>query len=381
MEKNITGNRTKDIPFSDLRIQALQIRAEVDKAIERVLNRSRYILGQELEAFEDEFARYCGSAYAIGVGSGTEALHLSLVTAGINPGDEVITVPNTAIPTVSAISFAGAVPRLVDIDPETYTMDIAKLKLSITEKTKAIIPVHLYGQCVDMDPILDLAKRNNIIVIEDACQAHGALYKGRKAGSFGDMGCFSFYPSKNLGAFGDGGMVVTSKPDFAKKIKLLRNYGQMKRDHHQIKGFNSRLDEIQAAILRVKLKYLDAGNEIRRNKADCYLSLLKDLAGIVTFPEAIYARHVYHLFVIRCAQRDKLQSFLAKEGVGTLIHYPIPVHLQNSYHDLGYKKGDFPVSESCAETILSLPMYPEIANEDIHRIVETMKQYLKESSV
>lgn len=380
MEKNITGNRMINIPFGDLKVQYLQIQDDIDNAIRRVLDRGWYILGEEGAAFENEFAEYCGSAYAVGVGSGTEALHLSLVAAGIGPGDEVITVPNTAVPTLSAISFAGAVPKLVDIDPNTYTMDVAKLKSSVNEKTKVILPVHLYGQCVDMDPIIEIAKQHNLIVIEDACQAHGALYKGRKAGSIGDMGCFSFYPSKNLGAFGDGGMVVTSNSEFAKKIKLLRNYGQIKRYHHQSKGFNSRLDEIQAAILRVKLKYLDAWNEIRKNKARLYLSLLNNIDGIITPQEAIYGRHVYHLFVIRCVQRNNLQAFLAEKGVGTLIHYPIPVHLQNSYSDLGYKKGDFTISENCAESILSLPLYPEIDNENIHVVVNAIGEFLLGSS-
>ncbi|OGC04151.1 erythromycin biosynthesis sensory transduction protein eryC1 [candidate division WOR-1 bacterium RIFOXYA12_FULL_43_27] len=377
MEKNITGNRTKNIPFGDLRAQYLQIQQEVDDAVQRVLKRGWYILGEELAVFEKEFAEYCESLYAIGVGSGTEALHLSLVAAGINPGDEVITVPNTAVPTVSAISFAGAVPRFVDIDPNTYTMDPQKLESAITSKTKAIIPVHLYGQCTDMDPILDIAKRHGLIVIEDACQAHGALYKGKKAGSIGEMGCFSFYPSKNLGALGDGGMVVTSNLELAEKVKLLRNYGQIKRYHHKIKGYNSRLDEIQAAILRVKLKYLDAWNELRRNKAGLYDFLIKDMDGIITPTEAIYAKHVYHLFVVRYVQRDKLQTFLTEKGVETLIHYPIPVHLQESYQGLGYTKGSFPVAEDYANKILSLPIYPELSDRDMVCVVEEIKAFAK----
>jgi len=375
-EKKSTGNKSGNISFGNLKIQYLQIQDEIDDAINCVLAKGRFILGEELSAFETEFSKYCGCAFGIGVGSGTEALHLSLLAAGIKSGDEVITVPNTAVPTVSAISFAGAIPKFVDIDLKTYTMDVSRLESAISKKTKAIIPVHLYGQCADMEPILKIAKQNGIVVIEDACQAHGAMYKDKKAGCLGDLGCFSFYPSKNLGAYGDGGMVVTSNPEYSEKIKLLRNYGQVNRYKHKIKGYNSRLDEIQAVILRVKLKYLDKWNKARREKAHLYAALLGKINGITLPSEAQYSKHVYHLFVIRCSQRDSLQAFLAERGIETMIHYPIPVHFQDSYQDLGYKKGDFMISELSAGSILSLPIYPEFPEENISIIAETIGEYI-----
>ena len=375
MENNITGAEGIKIPFGDVKVQYNLIKEEIDDAINRVFERGWFILGEELAVFEKEFAKYCNCLYGIGVGSGTEALHLALLALSVNSGDEVITVSNTAVPTISAISLAGAIPKFVDINPETYTMDVTKVESVITKKTKAIIPVHLYGQCVDMDPILNIAKKYNLVVIEDACQAHGALYKGKKAGSIGDVGCFSFYPSKNLGAFGDGGMVITNNAYIDERLRLLRNYGQEKRYYHKIKGVNSRLDEIQAAILTVKLKYLDRWNRLRVEKSNLYKNLLKDIVSIITPIEAKYAKHVYHLFVIRCWQRDKLQEFLLKQGVSALIHYPVPVHLQESYKDLGYRCGDFPITEIYAETILSLPMYPELDYESIRYIVDKIKKY------
>lgn len=375
MGNNITGAEGIKIPFGDVKVQYNLIKEEIDDAINRVFERGWFILGEELEVFEKEFAKYCNCLYGIGVGSGTEALHLALLALSVTSGDEVITVPNTAVPTISAISLAGAIPKFVDINPETYTMDVTKVESVITKKTKAIIPVHLYGQCADMDAILDIAKSYNLVVIEDACQAHGALYKGKKAGSIGDVGCFSFYPSKNLGAFGDGGMVVTNNAYIAERLRLLRNYGQEKRYHHKIKGINSRLDEIQAAILTVKLKYLDEWNMKRRKKADLYKNLLKGTPSILLPIEASYCKHVYHLLVIRCKQRNELQEFLLKSGIGTLIHYPVPVHLQESYKDLGYRCGDFPITEIYAEIILSLPMYPELDYESIRYIVDKIKKY------
>lgn len=374
-ENNITGTEIKKVPFGDLKVQHTLIKEEIDEAIHRVIERGWFILGEEVESFEKEFAEYCGCTYGIGVGSGTEAIHLSLLALSVKPGDEVITVPNTAVPTISAVSFAGAVPRFVDVNPETYTIDVAKIGALITKKTKAIIPVHLYGQCADMDPILDIAKQYNLAIIEDACQAHGSLYKGRKSGSLGDVGCFSFYPSKNLGALGDGGIVITNDAKIAERLYLLRNYGQERRYYHKIKGFNSRLDEIQAAILRLKLKHLDVWNTIRREKARLYISLLKDTSSVITPNEAHYSKHVYHLFVIRCKQRDTLREFLLKYGVGTLIHYPIPVHLQDSYKDLGYRRGDFPITENYAEAILSLPMYPEINDSEIEYIAVKIREF------
>jgi dTDP-4-amino-4,6-dideoxygalactose transaminase len=375
MEKIITGTENMKIPFGDLKPQYSHLKKEIDGAVRQVIERGWFILGEEVAAFEKEFSFYCGSSFGVGVGSGTEALHLSLIALSVGHGDEVITVPNTAVPTVSAISFAGAVPKFVDINPDTYTIDVTKIESAITEKTKAIIPVHLYGQCADMDAILDISKKYNLAVIEDACQAHGATYKGKKAGSMGDAGCFSFYPSKNLGAFGDGGIVVTNDAAIAERLKLLRNYGQEKRYFHRIKGFNSRLDEIQAAILRVKLKCLDQWNTTRMGKAALYKRLLRDVSNIITPIEAPYSSHVYHLFVIRCEERNNLQGFLSEKGIGTLIHYPRPIHLQESYKDLRCEKGDLPVAEHCAETILSLPLYPEIKDSEIEFIVAAIKDF------
>lgn len=374
MEKIITGNRQIKIPFGDLTAQYLKIKRELDEVIQKVVSEGRFILGKEVEMFEKEFAVYCNSSYAIGVGSGTEAIHLALVAIGIKPGDEVITVPNTAVPTISAVSFAGAIPKFVDIDEKTYTIDINKIEDAITIKTKAIIPVHLYGQCADMDNILRIARKYNLIVIEDTCQAHGALYKGRKAGSIGDVGCFSFYPTKNLGAMGDGGIIVTSDESIAGCLFMLRNYGQTKRYYHKIKGFNSRLDELQAAILRVKLKYLDGWNTLRRNIAESYK---KNICNkLISAPvEADFSYHAYHLFVIKCSKRNILQKYLLENGIETLIHYPVPVHMQEAYSDLGYSRGNFPVAESYADEILSLPLYPYIPEENLSYIVQVINQF------
>jgi dTDP-4-amino-4,6-dideoxygalactose transaminase len=278
----------------------------------------------------------------------------------------------TAVPTCSAISFAGARPVFVDVDPRTFTMDPGRLESAITPKTRAILPVHLYGQTADMDPILEVGRRHGIPVIEDACQAHGAEYRGRRAGSLGVMAAFSFYPTKNLGAVGDGGAVTTDDPVLADRLRLLRNYGQRKRYYHESKGFNSRLDELQAAILRVKLRHLNRWNEVRRAKAVLYSSLLR---GVATPFEADYARHVYHLYVIRSRQRERLQRYLAERGIGSLIHYPVPVHLQEAYRDLGLTRGALPATEECAEEILSLPLYPELPDEQIVEVAEAINQF------
>ncbi|MCP4432353.1 MAG: DegT/DnrJ/EryC1/StrS family aminotransferase [Gammaproteobacteria bacterium] len=303
------------IAFGNLHQQYLTIKDEIDAAIQEVLDSGWFILGKQCEAFEQEFAEYCVARHGIGVGSGTEALHLALLAAGVEPGDEVVTVPNTAVPTISAISFAQAIPRFVDIDPTTYLMDVgqlaALLKTEIEEKgnrrIKVILPVHVYGQCADMEPIMGLARQYNLIVIEDVAQAHGAEYEGQKAGTMGDMGCFSFYPSKNLGAYGDGGMIITDDNTLAERLKLLRNYGQEKRYYHKIKGFNSRLDEMQAAILRKKLRHLDDWNHQRRQHAALYHSLLEH-EPVITPVEAAHNTHVYHLYVIRTPERDELQQ-------------------------------------------------------------------------
>ena len=364
-----------NVPFGDLRRQVLSIRDEVDEAIGKVLDKAWFVFGENVEAFEQEFSGYCGVKFGVGVGSGTEAIHLALLACGVQPGDEVITVANTAVPTISAISFANAVPVFVDIDPDSYTMDPSKIEEKITEKTKVILPVHLYGQSADMAPILDIAEQHGLKVVEDACQAHGAEYKGQKVGSFGDIGCFSFYPSKNLGAYGDGGMVVTNSETTAVQLKMLRNYGQEKRYVHTTKGFNSRLDEMQAAILKVKLNYLNKWNERRRRIAALYEERIT-CGPIVKPQEMAYAKHMYHLYVIRTPRRDRLQEVLRERGIGTLIHYPVPVHLQVAYQDLGVKEGALPVTETAAKEILSLPMFPELTDEEVGYICEKINSFI-----
>jgi len=360
------------IEFNDLKPQHRELRREIQAAVEQVMDDGWFILGKQGESFEREFADYCGVAHCVGVGSGTEAIHLALVACGVQPGDDVVTVSLTAVPTASAISFAGARPVFVDVDPRTFTMDPARLESALTPRTKAILPVHLYGQTADMDPILEIGRRHGIPVIEDACQAHGAEYKGRRAGSLGSMAAFSFYPTKNLGACGDGGAVTTDDPELADRLRLLRNYGQRKRYYHESKGYNSRLDEVQAAILRVKLRHLNGWNEVRRTKATLYSSRLREVLCPL---EAGYARHVYHLYVVRSRRRDELQRFLAERGIGTLIHYPVPVHLQEAYRDLGLPRGALPVTERCAEEILSLPLYPELPDELVVEVAETINQF------
>jgi dTDP-4-amino-4,6-dideoxygalactose transaminase len=362
------------IPAADVKRQYESIKKEIDDAIRGTIDKGWFVLGENVDHFEKEFAGYLGAKHAVGVGSGTEALHLALVAIGVEAGDEVITVPNTAVPTVSAVSFAGAKPVLVDIDPDFHTMDPEKLEEKITKKTKAIIPVHLFGQSADMDPIMKIAKKHKLKVIEDACQAHGTEYKGKKVGTIGDVGCFSFYPSKNLGCYGDGGMCVTNDGKIAEKLKLLRNYGQKTRYHHAIKGFNSRLDEIQAAILRVKLKHLDGWNKKRREIAGKYDVLLKG-SDVIPPKAASYSNHIYHLYVIRTKKRDELQEHLKKNGINTIIHYPIPIHLQEAYADLGIKKGSLEISEKAAGEILSLPIFPELTDEEIETVAAKVKSF------
>lgn len=363
-----------EVPFGDLRRQYQAIRSEIDAAVRRVLERGWFVLGQEVQNFEREFAEYLGARHAIGVGSGTEALHLALLAIGVGPGDEVITVANTCVPTASAISLAGAKPALVDVDPASFNLDPTRLEAAITPKTRAIIPVHLYGQAADMDPILEIARRHNIAVIEDAAQGHGATYRGKKLGTIGHIGCFSFYPSKNLGAYGDGGAIVTNDDQLAERARMLRNYGEHRRYFHKIKGSNSRLDEIQAAILRVKLRHLDAWNRRRRQIAELYNREITN--PLIKKPtEMSYGTHNYHLYVIRCERRDELQQHLADRGVKTLIHYPIPIHLQEAYSDLNYRKGDYPVAEKCAEEVLSLPIFPELSDQEAHYVASCVNSF------
>jgi dTDP-4-amino-4,6-dideoxygalactose transaminase len=357
-----------------MRRQYRALQPEIDGAVRRVFERAWFILGEEVQRFEEEFAGYLVARHGIGVGSGTEALHLALLACGVEPGDEVITVPNTAVPTISAISFANAVPKLVDIDPETLTMDANKLEAAITPRTKVILPVHLFGQSANLAPILEIARRRNLKVVEDACQAHGGAYGDRKVGTFGDAGCFSFYPSKNLGAYGDGGFVCTNDAETADRLRLLRNYGQRRRYYHATKGFNSRLDEVQAAILRTKLPYLDEANHRRQQMALHYDELLRD-TPVTTPKRAKYGTHVFHLYVIRAPRRDALMAYLSEQGVETIIHYPVPVHLQEAYKDLNMGKGSLPVAEKAAEEIVSLPLYPEMRQDEIEFVAECIRGF------
>jgi dTDP-4-amino-4,6-dideoxygalactose transaminase len=355
------------IPFIDLKAQYHSIKPEVDAAIAQVLESCQFTLGNEVAAFEKEFAAYCHTHYGIGLNSGTSALHLALLAANIGVGDEVITVPFTFVATVAAICYTGAKPVLVDIHPESFTIDVTQIEKAITPRTKAILPVHLYGQVADMDPILALAKHYGLTVIEDAAQAHGAEYKGRRVGGLADLGCFSFYPGKNLGAYGEGGMVVTNNLEYANKIRMLRDWGQERKYHHLLKGYNYRLEGIQGAILRVKLRYLDRWTEARRAIAAHYHQTLTDTA--VKLPtEMPYNRHVYHIYAIRTAHQDSLQAFLQQQAIQTGIHYPIPVHLMPAYADLCYRKGDFPHAEQAATEVLSLPMYAELTKNQVAEV-------------
>ncbi|SDJ84743.1 DegT/DnrJ/EryC1/StrS family aminotransferase [Natronincola ferrireducens] len=355
------------IPFGDMKKDYKDLKQEIDGVLQRVLDSGWFILGKEGEAFEGEFAQYCGVNYAVGCASGTEALALSLMALDISSGDEVITVNNTAVPTITAIVMAGATPVLVDIEEDTCLIDVDKIEEKITSKTKAIMPVHLYGQICDMDRINEIAERYALAVIEDACQAHGSRYKDRQAGSLGTMGCFSFYPSKNLGAYGDGGAITTDSEELYNRLMMMRNYGQRKRYYHDTKGINSRLDEIQAAILRVKLTYLEEYNNRRREIAHLYDTLITnpkvEKVGIKE-----YNKTNYHLYVIRVEDRERIMEFLEGEGIGTYIHYPVNIHLQKAFRYLGYDEKDFPVSQRCAKEILSLPMYPQLTDKEVEYI-------------
>jgi dTDP-4-amino-4,6-dideoxygalactose transaminase len=362
------------IPFLDLKAQYQSIKTEIDAAIQSVLDSTQFVLGDRVAAFERDFAAYCQAKEAVAVNTGTSALHLSLLALGIGPGDEVITVPFTFVASVSSVCYTGAKPVFVDIDPNSFTMDVAQIERAITPRTKAILPVHLYGQMADMDPILAIADRHGIPVLEDACQAHGAEYRGRRAGSMGSAGCFSFYPGKNLGAYGEGGAVVTNDEALAKKVRLLRDWGQTQRYHHTFKGFNYRMEGFQGAILEVKLKHLERWTELRRQHARQYDSLLRG-SDVVRAPEQLDGRrHVYHIYAVRTADRNALQRQLQAEGVQTGLHYPIPVHLQEAHADLGYKAGDFPESEAAARETLSLPMFPEMTATQVDQVVAAVHQ-------
>jgi dTDP-4-amino-4,6-dideoxygalactose transaminase len=368
-----------NVPFVDLGAQYRDIAAEINQAISKVIQETDFILGREVRLFEEEFAAFCDAHHAVGVDSGTSALELALRALEIGPGDEVITAANSFIASALGISHAGAKPVLVDVDPCTYTLDVKAVERAITRRTKAVIPVHLYGHPAHMDPIGRLADKHGLVVIEDACQAHGARYKGKRVGSLGHAAAFSFYPGKNLGAYGDGGMVVTNDPKIAKQLEMLRNYGQKEKYRHFFRGYNRRLDTLQAAILRVKLKYLDKWNAARRWNAKLYQRHLEG-SGIVLPGEAGGAEAVWHLYVIRTEQRDALQGHLASKGIHVGIHYPVPIHLQPAYEDLGHKRGAFPVTEAYADRILSLPMYAELTSGQIEHISSTISEFLAANS-
>ncbi len=355
------------IPIVDLKAQYHSIRRETDEAIARVLERGNFVLGEEVAAFEREFANYIGTAFAVGVDSGTSALQLALLACGIGSGYEVIAPSHTAVATVAAIEMTGARPVLADIDLPRFTLDPARVAPAITPRTRAIVPVHLYGCPADLEPLLQLARQHDLFVVEDCAQAHGALYRGQKAGTWGHIAAFSFYPTKNLGADGDGGAVVTNDPALAERVRLLRQYGWRERFVSILKGINSRLDEMQAAILRVKLRHLDRWNARRRELARLYGELLAD-TGLTLPAQPRDAVHVYHQYVIRHPQRDRLRDFLKENGVQTIVHYPVPVHLQPAYQDLGHSPGSLPSSELAAEQVLSLPVYPEMDEEAVRRV-------------
>lgn len=381
------------VPFIDLKAQYESIKDEIDAAIQQVLDSCAFAGGPFVEKFEKEFADFCQCKYAIGVGSGTEALWLSLLALGIGPGDEVITVPNTFIATAEAISFCGATPAFVDIDEQTYNMDPKKLeeflekKCSPTQSTnypidkstnrpvRTIIPVHLFGQMADMDPIIEIAKKYGLLVIEDACQAHGAEYKGRRAGSIGDVGCFSFYPGKNLGAYGEAGAIVTNNAELDKNIRMLRDHGQAKKYYHEMVGWNARMDGLQGAILSVKLKHLERWNEARRKNAKLYDELLNNLDGVTVPREANSAKHVYHIYAIRTKSRDALINALAEKDIHCGIHYPVPVHLHDAYAPLMLAEESFPIAEKYAEEFVSLPMFPELTCDQQKKVAGKINEF------
>jgi dTDP-4-amino-4,6-dideoxygalactose transaminase len=361
------------IPFLDLKVQYQQMKPEIDAAVSSVIDSAQFVLGPEVAAFEDRFGSYCDVEYCLSLNSGTSALHLALLASGIGPGDEVITVSMTFVATTAAIIYCGATPVFVDVDPHTWTMDPNLIEAQITPRTKAILPVHLHGLMADMDPIVEIARRHNLVVIEDAAQSHGAEYKGRRAGSIGHVGCFSFYPGKNLGAYGEGGALVTNDPDLAHRVNLLRDWGQETKYKHVLPGYNYRMDALQAAVLRVKMNYIETWTEARRSVAHSYDWLLGLSDHRRPDPPA-HTRHVYHVYAIQVADRDNVQKVLQAAGVGTGIHYPIPVHLQKAYATLGYVAGDLPVTEALGQRFLSLPMYAELQDEQVAKVVREVER-------
>ena len=357
------------IPLLDLQAQYRSIKSEIDTAVLRVLDSGKYVLGDEVKAFEQEFTQHCGVSEVVAVNSGTSALHLALLAAGVSAGDEVVTVPFTFVATVAAITYTGATPVFVDIDPVSYTLDPDKIEARITPRTKAIVPVHLYGHAADMDPILSIGQRHGLKVIEDASQAHLGAYQGRPCGSLGDIAAFSFYPGKNFGAYGEGGAVVTNNDDLARRMRMLRDWGQAKKYEHLLRGFNYRMDEIQGAILRVKLRHLEGWTEARRRNATLYSSLLKSSPAVLP-AERSNCRHVYHAYTVRVTDRNSVQAELQKQEIQTGVHYPVPVHLQPAYSELG-TLGDFPEAERAAAEVLSLPIYPELTTDQIANIASS----------
>jgi dTDP-4-amino-4,6-dideoxygalactose transaminase len=362
------------VPFLDLKAHHAPLIEEFDRAIREVIESNAFAGGPFVERFEEEFAAFCESSHAIGVGNGTDALWLTLLALGIGEGDEVITVPNTFIATAEAITYCKARPVFVDVDRDTFTMNPAQLEKSLTRSTKAIIPVHLFGQPADMDPILEFARANGLFVVEDAAQAHGAEYKGRKAGTMGDAGCFSFYPGKNLGALGEAGAVVTNDPELRKQIQMLRDHGQSRKYYHATMGWNCRMDGIQGAVLSIKLGHLDEANSLRRKHALEYNQAFAGIDEVLTPFEAKYARHVYHVYAIRVQERDALLRHLQEKGVGCAVHYPVPIHLQRACRNLGYKEGAFPIAENLAEEFLSLPMFPELTEEQVEHVARSVSE-------
>jgi dTDP-4-amino-4,6-dideoxygalactose transaminase len=362
------------VPFVDLRAQYHALRDEARAAIDAVLEKGDFILGGAVETFERSFAAYCEVAHAVGLDSGLSALELALRALDVGPGDEVITAANSFVASALPISTVGATPILVDVDERSYNLDVALVEAAITPRTRAIMPVHLYGQPADMDPLLALAAHHGLAVVEDACQAHGARYHGRRVGGLGHVAAFSFYPAKNLGAYGDAGALVTNDPAIAERARTYRNYGSSRKYHHETRGSNRRLDTLQAAVLNVKLARLDDWNEGRRRAAAQYDGLLAD-ANVVVPARASGVDHVYHLYVVRTADRDGLQAHLTREGIGTGIHYPVPIHLQPAYRDLPYRPGDFPITERLAGEILSLPMYAELSAAQVERVADAIQRH------
>lgn len=363
-----------NVPFTDFSEQYQMVKDRIDVGLKKVFEKGNFILGEEEKAFEDQFAAYCDAKYAVGVNSGTDALYLALGALDITTGDEVIIPTFTFIATALCVSYTGAKPVFVDIEEETYNIDPEQLEAVITDRTKAIIPVHLYGQAANMKEINAIARKRNIAVVEDACQAHGATYQGKRTGGLGDVGCFSFYPTKGLGAFGDGGMVVTNSPKINEKVLMLRDYGRKDRYEHKIKGFNSRLDTVQAVVLSAKLEYLDEWNGMRNAHAGYYCQLLKDVPEIGLPKTGADRTHVFQTFAVRLPNRDTVLKEMKNKGISALIHYPIPVHLQEAYAELGCRKGDFPVSEKIADEILSLPMFPHMTKKQIEYVCTSLKE-------